>query len=202
MTDAACPRYLAGEEAVPGVSARPALFLDRDGVINRDHGYTHRREDFEFMPGIFDLARRAAQDGWALVVVTNQAGIGRGYYSQTDFELLTRWMIRRFADESAPIERVYYCPHHPEAVPGLYRRECRCRKPAPGMIDAAGSALGLDLAASALVGDKVSDIEAGHRAGVGRLILLGTESVPPLGRPVWRAQSLLHATNQLFSGGV
>lgn len=150
-----------------------ALLLDRDGVINVDHGYVHSQERFEYVPGIFGLARAAHGAGYLLVVVTNQAGIGRGYYGEDDFFRLTEWMHARFAAEGAPIARVYFCPHHPEAGIARYRLDCPDRKPNPGMILRARDDLDLDLAASVIVGDKETDMEAGRRAGVGTLLLVG-----------------------------
>lgn len=157
-----------------------ALFLDRDGVINVDHGYVYRAQDFEFMPGIFELARTARALGLRLVVVTNQAGIGRGLYGEADFERLTAWMRDRFADEGAPIDAVYHCPTHPTAGIGAYRVESPRRKPNPGMFLEARDALGLDLGASILLGDKPSDIDAGLAAGVGcNLWLADPGTAPP-----------------------
>lgn len=157
---------------------RRALFLDRDGVINVDHGYVHRSEDFEFIEGIFDLCRYAHAQGWLLVVVTNQAGIARGMYTEETFHELTRWMLARFAAEGAPITAVYYCPTHPTAGEGDYRRESFRRKPNPGMLLEAAQDHGIDLASSVLVGDKGSDIEAGHSAGVGTCVLFEKERNP------------------------
>jgi D-glycero-D-manno-heptose 1,7-bisphosphate phosphatase len=157
-----------------------ALFLDRDGVINVDHGYVHRAQDFDFLPGIFELARAARTLGLRLVVVTNQAGIGRGLYGEADFERLSAWMCERFADEGAPIDAVYHCPTHPTAGIGAYRVDSPRRKPNPGMILEARDALGLDLGASILLGDKPSDLEAGLAAGVGlNLWLAGPGAEPP-----------------------
>jgi D-glycero-D-manno-heptose 1,7-bisphosphate phosphatase len=155
---------------------RPALFLDRDGIINVDHGYVHRPEQFDFIPGIFELARYAAGIGWPVVVVTNQAGIGRGLFDEAAFQHLTRWMCERFAAERAPIARVYHCPYHPKFGLGRYRLDHPWRKPSPGMILQAAGDLGLDLPASALIGDKPSDIEAAAAAGIGLRILVGTEA--------------------------
>ncbi len=149
---------------------RPALFLDRDGVINVDHGYVHRPADFEFMPGIFDLVRSANELGYLVVVVTNQAGIGRGYYSEAQFLLLTDWMKERFKAEGARIDAVYFCPFHPEHGIGEYRRESEYRKPGPGMLLQAERDLDIDLRKSVLVGDKPSDMAAGQAAGVGTLL--------------------------------
>lgn len=144
-----------------------ALLLDRDGVINVDKHYVHRIEDFEFIDGIFDLCRHAQALDFRLAVITNQAGIARGYYTLADFERLTAWMLKQFTARGVRLDRVYYCPDHPTAGVGEYRRESFDRKPNPGMILTAQRELGLDLAASVLVGDKDSDIEAGRAAGVG-----------------------------------
>ena len=154
---------------------RPALFLDRDGVINVDHGYVHRPDQFEFIDGIFDLCRRARDLGYLIVVVTNQAGIGRGYYTEQAFHELTEWMKQRFRDEGIDIAAVYFCPHHAEHGVGMYRSECEWRKPNPGMLLAAAREHGIDLSVSVLVGDKVSDIEAGRRAGLNSVIRVGQD---------------------------
>lgn len=147
-----------------------ALFLDRDGVINVDHGYVHRPEQMSFVPGIFSLCRAAVQRGYRVIVVTNQAGIGRGYYSEADFAAVTSWMCGQFAAERAPVTAVYHCPYHPEHGVGAYRRESDWRKPGPGMLLAAARDHDLHLPDCVLVGDKESDVEAGLNAGVGRVI--------------------------------
>jgi len=146
---------------------RPALFLDRDGVINIDHDYVCRQEDFEFVEGIFELCRHAKRLGYLIFVITNQAGIGRGYYTEQDFHSLTDWMCERFAAEGAALDRVYFCPYHAEHGVGPYRANSPFRKPAPGMILQARDEFGVDLANSVLVGDRSSDIQAGIAAGVG-----------------------------------
>jgi D-glycero-D-manno-heptose 1,7-bisphosphate phosphatase len=150
----------------------PALFLDRDGVINVDHGYVHRPEEFDFMDGIFDVARAARGHGYRLVVITNQAGIGRGHYSETQFHQLTDCMCHRFSEEQAPIDRVYFSPYHPTAGLGEHRQDHVSRKPQPGMLLQAQRELDLDLSASMLIGDKDSDIQAGLAAGVRKNLLL------------------------------
>lgn len=151
---------------------RKALFLDRDGVINVEKHYLYKSEDFEFVPGIMEVMRQYQQQGYALVVVTNQSGIGRGFYTEADFWRLTDWMKAQLAAQGVAIDGVYCSPYHPEKGLGDYRRESSCRKPGPGMLLAAAQELGLDLAASVMLGDKESDIEAGRRAGVGRTIRL------------------------------
>lgn len=157
-----------------------ALFLDRDGIVNHDDGYTHRIEQFRFRDGIFELVRTAREGGYAVVIVTNQAGIGRGYYGEEDFQRLTAWMLQQFHDRGADIDRVYHCPDHPEHGIGAYRRESPWRKPAPGMLLQAAADLDLDLAASVLVGDSETDIEAGRRAGLRRTILVTDRPVQTL----------------------
>ena len=155
---------------------RPALFLDRDGVINLDHGYVYRIDQVAFLPGIFALARAAVARGMALVVVTNQSGIGRGLYTEADFHRLMGWMGLEFARQGAPLLAVEFCPDHPEHGRGAYRRDSPRRKPGPGMLLDAAAAHGLDLAASVLVGDRASDALAGARAGVGTRVLVTTEA--------------------------
>lgn len=159
-----------------------ALFLDRDGVINVNHGYVHRPENFEFIDGIFDLVRVAHAQKYKVIVVTNQAGIARGFYSEQQFHELTDWMCARFYEEGAPIARVYFSPYHPTEGQGAYKRDDASRKPRPGMILQARQEFNLDLESCALIGDKPSDIQAGIAAGVGCNILFGqthSTELPP-----------------------
>jgi len=151
---------------------RRALFLDRDGVINIDRGYVHLPGQCQFIDGIFDMVRAFADAGYLIVIATNQAGIGRGLYGEDDFQSFMAWMKARFRDEGIEIAAVYHCPDHPTAGIGPYRRENPWRKPGPGMILQAAKDLDLDLAASWLVGDKLSDMEAAEAAGVGMPVLL------------------------------
>jgi len=146
--------------------SRPALFLDRDGVINIDHTYVSKKEDFEFVDGIFELCRSAKQLGFLIFVVTNQAGIGRGYYTEKDFLDLTDWMMGVFNNEGAAIDKVYFCPTHPEHGIGKFKVDSYYRKPGPGMILLAAEEFDVDLGHSVLVGDKESDIAAGLAANV------------------------------------
>ena len=146
---------------------RSALFLDRDGVINVDRHYVCTREQFEFVDGIFDLCGGATRLGYLLIVVTNQAGIGRGLFTEEDFRQLTDWMRGVFRERGAPLTAVYHCPYHPEHGVGEYRKNSDRRKPQPGMILQAAAEFDVDLEQSTLVGDKETDVRAGIAAGVG-----------------------------------
>ena len=158
---------------MPSGSTR-ALFIDRDGVINVDHGYVHRIDQFEFIPGIFELARFVTGElGWPIIVATNQAGIGRGYFDEAAHEALTQWMCERFRQEGAPLARVYHCPYHAQHGIGAYKIDHPWRKPQPGMLLQAASDFGISLSDSVLIGDRMSDIEAAAAAGIGFRILLG-----------------------------
>jgi len=154
---------------------RPAVFLDRDGVINKETDYVYKVDEFHFIEGVFAACREMSASGYRLIVITNQAGIARGYYTEADFHQLTKWMLETFRQQDVEIDGVYYCPHHPVHGVGDYRCDCDCRKPAPGMILRAANEHSLDLQRSILIGDKVSDIEAGRAAGVGcnALVLTG-----------------------------
>ena len=167
-------------------AGRAALFLDRDGVINVDRGYVHKKEDVEFIDGIFELVAAAVRAGYPVIVVTNQSGIGRGLYGEEAFHALMGWMGGEFSSRGGRLDAVYFCPFHPEHGQGIYKRDSPERKPAPGMLLRAAVEHGLDLAGSILVGDSVSDVQAGEAAGIGRIFLLeaasgkkGNERMPP-----------------------
>lgn len=155
----------------------PALFLDRDGVINIDKGYVHKAEDCVFVEGIFELVIRANKLGYKVFVVTNQAGIARGYYSEAQFLSFSEWMKEQFLKHKARIDEIYFCPHHPIQGLGDYHRQCDCRKPEPGMFLKAKKTFSIDMAKSIMVGDNQSDLEAAQRAGVKNLYLF-THSEP------------------------
>lgn len=154
--------------------SRKAAFLDRDGVINVDHGYVSTWQDFEFLPGAAKALQSLSKAGYQLVVVSNQSGIGRGFYTEQDLMALNCSLSAHMADQfDTHISGFYHCPHHPTEALGSLRVTCECRKPAPGMILRAAQELGLVLPDSLLVGDKLTDILAGRAAGVGRLFRVG-----------------------------
>ncbi len=138
-----------------------ALFLDRDGVINVEVNYLHKIEEFIFIDGIFELCKYYQDLGYIIVVVTNQSGIARGYYTEYDFNKLTTWMIAEFAKKDIEIKKVYYCPHHPD-----FGSTCSCRKPKPGMLLEAKKEFDIDMKNSVMIGDKERDIEAALNAGL------------------------------------
>lgn len=146
-----------------------ALFLDRDGVINKEKNYLYKIEDFEFIDGVFETCRYFQDKGYLIIIITNQAGIARGKYSEEDYHILTDWMIEEFQKENISISKVYYCPHHPD-----FSSICECRKPNPKMLLDAKKEFKINLSQSILVGDKVSDIKAGLKAGIIKNYLITT----------------------------
>ncbi|PMH37495.1 D-glycero-beta-D-manno-heptose-1,7-bisphosphate 7-phosphatase [Vibrio sp. 10N.286.49.B3] len=158
--------------------AKPAVFLDRDGVINVDHGYVHDEHDFEYIDGVFEAAQAFKKMGYLLVLVTNQSGIARGKFSEDRFLSLTQWMDWNFVDNGVELDGIYYCPHHPEHGIGEYKQDCECRKPKPGMFISARDFLKIDMQNSVMIGDKAEDMMAAEAAGVGTRILVRT------GKPV------------------
>ncbi|WP_192458784.1 D-glycero-beta-D-manno-heptose 1,7-bisphosphate 7-phosphatase [Musicola keenii] len=152
----------------------PAIFLDRDGTINVDHGYVHEIDQFQFIDGVIDAMRELKQMGFALVLVTNQSGIARGKFTEEQFMQLTEWMDWSLADRGVDLDGIYFCPHHPDAGEGEYRQQCDCRKPQPGMLVSAQRYLHIDMTASYMVGDKVEDMQAAIAAEVGTKILVRT----------------------------
>ena len=176
-----------------------ALFLDRDGVINEEYNYVHRIDDFVFRNGIFDLCRSAKNIGMAIIIITNQAGIGRGYYSEKQFNDLTTWMNLRFLDNGIVIDAVYFCPFHPIHGVGAYKKESYDRKPNPGMIYRARDEHNIDLASSYFVGDNLTDIIAAQSASIGTTVLVTSENHAVSPRPDYYAKSLSDVNTILFS---
>ncbi len=143
-----------------------AIILDRDGTINVEKDYLHKIEDFEFEKGVIEGLKILSQLGYIFIVVTNQSGIARGYYSEEDLEILNNHIGEILLKEGIKIEKFYYCPHHPEKGVGKYKVECNCRKPNPGMLEEAIKEFNIDREKSFMIGDNISDIEAGIRAKV------------------------------------
>lgn len=138
-----------------------ALFIDRDGVINLDKVHVFSKEKFEFNEEIFETCRKYIYEGFIILVITNQAGIAKGLYTEADFLKLTNWMVKQFEKKEILISKVYYCPHHPDVT-----GPCECRKPNPGMLLMAIKEFDLDISECFLIGDKETDLEAGRRAGI------------------------------------
>lgn len=180
---------MAGRSEEGGGARRGAAFFDRDGVLNVDRGYVHRPSDVEWVAGAAEAVRLANAAGLAVVVVTNQSGVARGYYGEAEVEALHGWMTAEMAAQGARIDRFYHCPFHAEAVVEAYRVDDHPdRKPNPGMLRRAIAELGLDPGRSFMIGDQISDVVAGARAGVasylfdgGDLAVLTTQAIAELG---------------------
>lgn len=147
------------------------VFLDRDGTLVRDLGYTHRIEDYELLPGVVDGLRRISGAGYRLAVVTNQSGIGRGYFSVEQFQAFQAHLVDDLARQGIRIEASYFCPHRPDA-------ECACRKPKTGLLQRAASELGADLAESWVIGDSSVDAELAREGGCRGAVLVSAEGEP------------------------
>ena len=144
---------------------KKAIFLDRDGVINKEVNYLHKIDDFEFINGIFDTCIYFQKLGYKIIIITNQSGISRGYYTEKQYQIVTKWMLNEFLNNQIQILDIFHCPHSPEA-------NCNCRKPNPGMLLDAKSKHNIDMKKSWMIGDKESDIEAANSAGIKNTILV------------------------------
>ena len=151
---------------VEGKVLRRAVFLDRDGTLNKDVGYVHRKEDWQWLPGVAEALKRLRAVGYVLVVVSNQSGIARGMYDREALRLLEEWVNEELAAKNAAIDAWYYCPHLPEIT-----GHCECRKPEPGLLLQAARDLELDLTNSWMIGDRVRDVQAGLAAGCQSILL-------------------------------
>lgn len=153
---------------------RPAVFFDRDGVLNVDHGYVYRSEEFEWMSGAMDAVKYFNNQGYLVFVITNQSGIARGYYTEQDVHRLNEFMNRQLAAKGAHVDAFYYCPHHKEGIIPQYSRECNCRKPQPGMLLKAMQEWPVDKEQSLMIGDKPSDVKAAQAAGISGYLYAGS----------------------------
>jgi D-glycero-D-manno-heptose 1,7-bisphosphate phosphatase len=163
---------------------KPCAFLDRDGVINVDTGHLHMPGEFRWIPGMPEAIKLLNDAGWLVVVVTNQAGIGRGLYTEAEFERFTAWIGERLAEAGAHVDATYHCPHHPTAGMGEYLRVCECRKPAPGMLLRAIAEWAPDVERSFMLGDSDKDMADSYATSWARI-----ERIDPLGRPVSAARA-------------
>ena len=166
------PKTGDGCQGKPSGSGR-VVFLDRDGTVNVETHYLHRPQDVRLLPGAAEGISRLNAGGFQVVVVSNQAGIGRGYYTEKDFQAVNRRLNELLGEKGAHIDGFYFCPHHPEAGIGEYRRACRCRKPGTGMFEEAEKTFAVDQAHSYMIGDKRIDAQAGHNFGL-RSVLVAT----------------------------
>jgi D-glycero-D-manno-heptose 1,7-bisphosphate phosphatase len=141
------------------------IFLDRDGVINKEVGYLHKIEDFIFIDGVFEACLSFKKLDYQIIIISNQSGIARGYFTLFDYENLTKWMLNQFSKKNISILDVFFCPHGPKS-------KCSCRKPMPGMLIGARDKFNIDMKKSWLIGDKESDIEAANRSGIKKTILV------------------------------
>ena len=169
-----------------------ALFLDRDGVINVNHGYVFRKNEFDFIDGIFELALKARNAGYIIVIVTNQSGIARNYYQESDFKKLTRWLEHQFWKKGIKIQQTLHCPHHPK-----FSRPCTCRKPRIGMITKATRQFNINLNQSIMVGDSLSDMQCAQRAQIKTRVFLNPKLscykgnlIPPTNKTYFQARTL------------
>lgn len=143
-----------------------AVFLDRDGTINVEKNYLYKIEDFEFIQGVPEAIKLLNDAGYLVIVITNQAGIARGYYTEEDMHKLHRYINQELIKYGAHIDAYYFCPHHPVHGIGEYKKDCNCRKPKTGMLEAAIKDFDIDVSKSYMFGDKEWDVEAGERMGV------------------------------------
>ncbi len=135
-----------------------AVFLDRDGTINEDYGYLYEIEKFRFLDGVLEGLKKFQDEGYMLVIITNQSGIARGYYSENDYEKLSDWMVKELEKRDIHIKKMYYCPHHPDSKIEKYKKNCKCRKPELGLFYEAIKELDIDLNSSIAIGDRDRDV--------------------------------------------
>lgn len=183
-----------------------AIFLDRDGTINVEKHYLYKKEDFEFLPGVIDALKKLQVSGFILIIVTNQSGIGRGYYTEKDFNILNDWMLSELRNQGVLIADVYYCPHLPDADVAEYRRDCECRKPKSGMYQQAIRDYQIQISQSYAIGDKIRDCAICEKTSC-KGYLIGVNEKPEIIEQVKEgkyervryAKDLAEATNLILS---
>jgi D,D-heptose 1,7-bisphosphate phosphatase len=170
--------YEEAQFAVPEWKRKPIAFLDRDGVINVDTAYAFSPAGFQFVDGAPEAIRLLNESGFLVIVITNQAGIGRGFYTEIQFHAFMKWINQELANHGAHFDGYYFCPHHPTDAIGDYRRECEFRKPNPGMLLQALEEWEGDPAKAIFIGDKESDMEAARRSQVRGILFEGGDLLP------------------------
>ncbi|RMA93191.1 D-glycero-beta-D-manno-heptose 1,7-bisphosphate 7-phosphatase [Hydrogenothermus marinus] len=181
-----------------------AVFLDRDGVINEDKGYVHKVEDFYIYPEVFPALKKLQNAGYKLFIVTNQSGIAVGYYTEEDFKNVTKHMLNEFEKEGIKIEKVYYCPHHPEGIIPELTMKCDCRKPESGMIKQAIKEFNIDPSKSFLIGDKETDIKAAHKENIKAILVKTGQGLKYVNNTEadFIAENILDAVEQFILGNL
>ena len=172
--------------------------MDRDGVINHDSGYVYKSSELLFIDGVFEACYSLQQAGYLIVVVTNQSGVARGYYTEEDVIALHEWMQGKFEAHQVNISRFYFCPHHKNEGQGIYKKDCPCRKPNPGMLLKATEELALDLSKSIMIGDRESDIVVGKTVGVGATVWVSSEHQLSSAVPDYECTSLKDFTDRFL----
>jgi len=186
-----------------------AVFLDRDGTINQEVGYLNSAEKLVMIPGAFEAIRRINESGMKAVVITNQAGVAKGLFTEEFVRRINGQIQSLLIDHGALIDRFYYCPHHPSEGVDPYRKICNCRKPEPGLLEQAAADLDIDLSQSYMIGDRYRDIETAHRAGAKGVLVMtgygedlmqdaGPDQANDLNKPDYIAKDILEAVNWIL----
>lgn len=176
---------------------KPAVFLDRDGTINVEKNYTHKIEEFEFIDGSIDAIRLLNEQGFLVIVVTNQSGIGVGYYPESDVHIVHKFMQDELQKKGAHIDAIYYCPHHPKGK-GKYKLDCNCRKPKIGMFEQARLQFTFDASQSWMIGDKLKDYKFGENCGLKSILVETGYGKDIKNKSVLRKKNLLEAVRYIM----
>lgn len=185
-----------------------AVFLDRDGTINVDKDYLYRIDEFQYLPGVVNALKRFQEAGYVLIIITNQSGIARGYYSEYEFQVLNNWMLDDLKVQGVHIDGVYYCPHLPNADVEKYRTVCDCRKPAIGMFERAMKEYNIDMGNSLAIGDKLRDCAVCQKYGCKGYLVGKNETVAIINsvingeyKNIEYAESLLEVADKVLELG-